>query len=195
MANLIEATERLTSLKRLPKGWDYGRGGPISAKAYSSGLMLLQMLAKLGATAFDVVPGDDDGATIVAYHNGKSAEIHCLSNKKYDLLHELENGEEELKEALSIAGLVFALESYGWRSPRFYASCTLNAMFQESDDSAGLHFGTLPVAGSQLLAPTASRKMGWKRASTFGRSTMEQSAENRLSSGEYRSLRFLPALA
>ena len=195
MANLIEATKRLSALRQLPKGWDYGRGGPISQRAYRNGAMLIMLLAKLGASEFDIVPGDEDGAVIVAYRDNKSAEIHCLSDGRYDLLHEVDGGNEEFVPGLSIAALVFALEGFGWQSPRFYVSCIRNAMFRESDDTARSLFGTPRVVGFPSLVPIASQQMIANPASTFADSTTKTPAVTHQSSGEFRLLPYLEAVA
>lgn len=195
MVNLIDAPRRLSELRKLPIGWDYGQGGPISSRAFNSGRILVQLLARLGSEAFDVVPGDGDGVVIVAYNGGKSAEIHCLTNGRYDLLHEVNDEENLCKENLSIAGLLFLLESLGWQSRRFYASCTRSAMFRVSDDSPQWLSGTPLLAACQSLAQTVLPTAKPAPVSTSVSSTKKVSAVNRQSSGEYLSLPFQMALA
>lgn len=195
MKNLIEATAALAALRNLPVGWDYGRGGPISKSAFINGMILLKSFANLGANKFDIVPGGDDGAVVVAYFMDKSAEAHCQSNGSYDLIHEVSDGEEEIHDNLSLAELVYLLERYGWQSPRFFASCTRNVMFRESDDMPVSHLKIPQAVGCQSYARTVSTQRVVNRANTSKSFTTQKFAENRQSSGEYRSLPFPMAIA
>lgn len=195
MVNLTDATRALERLTALPVGWDYGRGGPVAKRAQREGSMLLRTLSQLGADDFDVVPGDAGGATIVAYHGEKSAEIHCRSDGQFDLLHEIDDTDEHFAADLSFADLIFVLETFGWQSPRFYASCIRNATFLVSDGIPALLSGIRPVAVYRWSAPTASPRTIPNRVSTFGDTTARISVETHRSSGEFRSLPFQQALA
>jgi len=155
---------------------------------YSNGLRLLFTLSKLGSSDFDVVPGDSDGVVIVAYQAAMSAEIHCLSDGSYELLHEVDGGTEEFNENLSVAALISTLEGYGWKSPRFFASCTQNVMFPKSNDTAELLSEILPVVVFPLFVPPVSQRGARSHAFTSASSIGRKSVENRQSSGEYRSL-------
>lgn len=195
MANITDAMRDLDRLLLLPEGWDYGRGGPISKRSHRAGAMLLRVLSQLGADEFDVVPGIGGGATIVSYHGEKSAEIHCRHDGLFDLLHEINDTDEQFSASLSLADLIFALEEFGWQSPRFYASCIRNATFRGSEGTQVSRSGTPPVVVYRWSAPTASRPTTRTLARTFGDTTATMSVETRRSSGEFRSLPFLQALA
>lgn len=195
MANAIEAGRSLAHLRSLPEGWDYGRGGPISKQAYLSGATLLKVLPQIGAAEFDVVPGEDGSAVLIAYREEKSAEINCRPDGQFDLLHEIDDKDEQFAAGLSLAGLFFALEGFGWKSPRFYASCIRNATFLASEDTPVLPFGILPGVVYRSSARIASPQTIVGRANTSANSTAKTSAVTHQSSGEFRSLAFPMALA
>lgn len=195
MANQTEAVNGLARLRSLPVGWDYGTGGPISLRAFRTASSILDIMSRLGATSFDVAPGDGDGAIIVAYAGQKSAEIHCLSNGTYELLHESADGSEDLRLRLSLFDLILALEGYGWRSPRFYASCTRSAMHRESKDTLVWLSAIPPKVESPLYVPIVWPNGGWSHANTSASFTTNRPAVSRRSSGEYRSHPFQKALA
>lgn len=196
MVSLTDAKARLTSLRRLPVGWDYGHGGPISGRAYAYARVLIDMIAGLGADDFDVLPGAGDGAVIVGYRGNKSAEISCSADGTYELLHEVDDADEQLHTDLSLEGLLCRLGEYGWKSPKFYASCTQNAMFQGSDDTVVM-LSRIPAmaVACRWSAQPALKPAGRIRVTTSRNSMKSGSVETRQSSGEYRSLPWEKALA
>ena len=194
MANQTEAGVRLKSLLRLPAGWDYGRGGPLSREAYGHATEALNILSSLGATDFDVVPGVEDGAVIVGYRGNKSAEVHCLANGRYEIVHE-EGDVSESLENLHLDELICALEGYGWQSPRFYASCTRSVTYHESDVTVAWPLKIRVVGVSPLSAPRVLPRVKRAPATTSGSSTTRTPAATRQSSGEFQSVPFLVELA
>ena len=195
MVNQIEAFRRLAALRRLPVGWDYGAGGPISVQANRNAMLALFQLGQLGAESFDIAPGENDGAIIAAYRGQVSAEIHARTDGVYELVHE--KGAEPAKffRCTSIAELISVLEGLGWQSPRYYASCTRNAFFRGSIDMQAPHLGTLRVVASRSSVPTVWKVEGSALANISASSTERKPAEIRQSSGEYRSMPCLEAFA
>lgn len=194
MANLTEATARLGALLRLPVGWDYGDGVPLSRAAYNHACQALSIIKSLGATDFEVVPGSDDGAVIVGYRGQKSAEIHCTAAGRFDLHHEDGDSSETL-ENLPLDGLICALEGYGWQSPRFYASCTRSVSYPEN---VAMPLSPLKIRVVGVCPSSAQR--AWHQSLTVPvitsvSTTQPTPAVSRQSSGDYRSLTFLPELA
>jgi hypothetical protein len=196
MANQIKATEKLAELRRLPMGWDYGRGGPISGGTYRTASLLINTLAGLGAADFDVVPGAGDCAVVVGYRGNKSAEISCLANGSYELLHEEGDKEGEIVTDLSLDGVTCLLEEYGWQSPKFYASCIQNVMYRVSDGTVVMPSKTPQMGvGYQRFARLASPQVGRTHVIIYPDSTRNESAETRQSSGEFQSLPWAMELA
>ncbi|WP_157081242.1 hypothetical protein [Novosphingobium naphthalenivorans] len=189
MANQTKAIEALTNLRELPIGWDYGNGGPISRSTYSSARLLITILRGLGSDDFDVVPGNGDAAVIIAYQGNKSAEISCLSDGTYELLHE--EGEQDgiVEASLSLENLICSLEGKGWRSPKFYASCTRSAMLRGSDDIV-VTLSRIPRTGaaSQWYVRPASPLVTRTHVITSPNSMKNEFVETHQSSGEYQSV-------
>lgn len=196
MANQIKAAAKLAELRRLPMGWDYGRGGPISGGTYSSARLLINTLASLGAVDFDVVPGAGDCAVVVAYRGDKSAEISCLADGSYELLHEVGDEDGEIFTDLSLDGVTYLLGEHGWRSPKFYASCIQNVMYLVNDGTAETPSKTPQmVVGSRWFARRASGQLARTHVIIYPDSTRNESAETHQSSGEFQSLPWAKALA
>jgi hypothetical protein len=195
MASLIDVLDSLRKLRKLPQGWDYGSGGPVSERAMGSGEQIAQLLDVLGADDFEVVPGSEDGVVVVGYNDEKSAEVHCLSSGQFELLHESDLEQDYYTVCRTIVDLAEVLGELGWQSPRFYASCTRNAIFQESSDTLVWPSRTPLEVVYRSFVPNVSRNQEQSSATISDGFTTKTPAVNRQSSGEFLSIPFREALA
>lgn len=186
MNKLIKTFADIQKLMRLPVGWDYGRGGPISRQAALGCMSVAQMLYRVGATDFDVVPGQDGAVTIFGYRSGEeSVEIQCFKNGTFDFMHERGDHADAIIECPTISDLARNLEACGWRSPRFYDSCTRSGMSTASYDSPEILSVIPKKAVYRYLAMTVSKNRVSTSAPISKSSTTREYVVNRQYSGEY----------
>jgi hypothetical protein len=135
MKALRLALKKLTALRNLPVGWNYGDGRPITAKAFRMSAVGLAYLDSVNAARIDVLPSDDGGATILAENNGSLAEIVVTASGLFDLF--IENAEATVTECegLDFGAMIGALEDAGWRSLKSYGSQTHVFTVESTGDS------------------------------------------------------------
>ena len=73
-AELQEIQQKLRRMTELQRGWSYGEGKPVSAKATKVAEDLVEKILGLGLDA-DVFPNLDGGCAAVAYQGEKSIEV------------------------------------------------------------------------------------------------------------------------
>lgn len=196
MTAMSKAFEQLRALRRLPKGWDYGRDGPADLRAYASAIMALTELSRLGADGFEVVPGVQGSISVLAFKGADHLELESLTNGRYTAFFERDGETLKHVTGISLAGLIKALEEFGWRSPRLFVSCTLSDTLGGWIDTPVSLSGIVPmVAVFPSSAPTVLERGTSAFATIFESSTINPPQASLRSSGEYRRLACREAFA
>lgn len=185
MLTHTKAIDAVDKLGQLPVGWDFGSSGPAPRAARAAAKHALWAFHSSGAQGFDIVPGTDDSITIFAYRNDESIETQAFSNGKFDFLFEREGFVGNLLSDLTISDLAYHLEIYGWKSPRFYVSCTHQGMLKKSGGSLDQH-SKIPAMAvvSQSYQPDAWQVKGVKFANTLEHFMKNEFQDRRQSIGE-----------
>ena len=185
----IEA--KLRRLAKLPVGWDYGSGGPISQRAKSDAVTLAYILDQVGVDGFNVMPGHDGSVMLVAYRQSESVEIEVLNHGQYILTVESSVGlDPHPLLCLSLEILIVSLGEAGWRSPRLFASCTRHVMTPSSDDLTHSLSETQAAAEYRSFAVHVSSENKIQNVSTSGPFTSHQLPETHQSSGSFQLIKW-----
>ncbi|MBK7161893.1 MAG: hypothetical protein IPH79_05040 [Sphingomonadales bacterium] len=123
MVSFANAITKLSALRNLKPGWNYGEGLSLSSDAFRLAVFILSHLQTIGASRFDILPTSDGGTTILASMNDSMAEIVILGEGSINLF--LEDGDQEIDyESLQFGELIAIMEKQGWQSPTSSGSHT-----------------------------------------------------------------------
>lgn len=123
MVSFANAITKLSALRNLKPGWNYGEGLSLSSDAFRLAVFILSHLQTIGASRFDILPTSDGGTTILASMNNSMAEIVILGEGSINLF--LEDGDQEIDyESLQFGELIAIMEKQGWQSPTSSGSHT-----------------------------------------------------------------------
>lgn len=187
MMDYTKLIQHLKALERLPRGWDYGQGGPISRAASGNATTIAWAINGIGVDGFNAMPGHNGSVMVVFYKGTESCEIECLSSDRYQLFFESPNYVDfPVRHGLSFEQLIVALGELGWRSLRLFGSCTRCVMTLSSDVSTRQHSETQLAEESRSFAVTASIKDQIQNVSTSQNSIVHPFPASRQSSGNFQ---------
>ena len=191
MLDFTEAVARLNEFERLPIGWEFGSGTPISARARYSAVVLSRILDGMNIDGFNLMPGHDGSVMLVSYRANESCEIECIDDDTYNLFFESPKvvDFDEIR-GVSLDQLIVELGVLNWHSPRLFASCTQSVMTRTSDASIPQHLGTRTKVVSPSFAVHVSTKDHVQSVSTSENSTITRSQDARRSSGDFQLIKW-----
>lgn len=84
----LETQSKIDSFRKLPPGWHYGRGGPISDVVIAKAKEILCLLVQKGLTSNDAFPGADGEIQLTAYHADHYISVIIEPDLSASFIHE-----------------------------------------------------------------------------------------------------------
>ena len=188
MASIDDGFRAIERLSRLPKGWDYGSGGPSTATACVQARNLLTLLRTLGLREFDVVPGKEGAITVAACKDGYELEIQCLGTGRFDLYATARDDMVLDDEDLLFGRLAELLGSLNWLAKRSSILFIPNVIYGQLGGSRASLSRTPPTdQASPSSAQNVLIDQDGLSVSTLNDITEQRYAANRRSFGVSKS--------
>lgn len=154
--NQLAIADKIRSFRKLPNGWHYGTGEPISQSMAGSALDWLEFLGLLGYTNIDAFPGEGGEVLLSADFDDSLIEFILETNGTFSISLEIDGYEDVYygkigsSEAYNIISEIAGKE---WSAFDYFTQVSL---IEQEIDSLALPLRTLPGAESQLYHQLAS---------------------------------------
>jgi hypothetical protein len=108
-----ETENKILDFGRLPEGWHYGGGGPISRRIIVLALKLHEAAVELGLNDSDAFPGEHGELMVSFYHKNHSLEFIIEPDCSITFYHEINDEDVDSANNLTIENAIAILTKFG----------------------------------------------------------------------------------
>lgn len=173
--------QQIASFGKLPAGWCYGKGVPVSSAVRLKAVQVVQALQELGLDRFEAFPAVTGDISVSAgIRDDVFVEVHCLSTGLYDVV--VSDSRDILDEADGVRwpSALRVIVEHVWRESSSTGSSTQFITAMNGRGSTAPHFRHL-VMGVQSFARNAPAESAGAHARTFMNTIAPRSGANRRS--------------